>query len=79
MTTIATRSLYAGTIRADLARLGFVGLYDPRHIEAYMRIGHGTLDHLDARAFRAEVQIAIDCIRFGGVEQAEECAKSFGL
>ena len=32
---------------------------DPRHVEAYMRVEHPTLDGLSAERFRAEV--AIEC------------------
>lgn len=52
---------------------------DPRHIEAYIRLQYSTLSHLDWPAIRREVRIAVDCIKHGGVEQAEQCAQSFGL
>jgi len=32
---------------------------DPRHIEAYMRLAHGTLDHLAPEQFRVEVTLAV--------------------
>lgn len=53
--------------------------YDPRHIEAYMRIQYSTLDHLDRATFRREAKIAAACIDEGGVEMAEATAKSYGL
>lgn len=53
--------------------------YDPRHIEAYMRVEHGTLDHLDARRFADEAHIAARCVEIGGVEKAEELAGTYGL
>ena len=52
---------------------------DPRHVEAYMRIEHSTLDHLSPRAFRREVGIAVRCIEEGGVAAAERAARSFGF
>ena len=53
--------------------------YDPRHVEAYMRTQHSTLDHLSPRYFRSEVRIAMSCIDEGGIEMAERIAQSFGL
>lgn len=53
--------------------------YDPRHIEAFMRSEHGTLDHLSPDAFAAEVCIAAMCIEDGGREFGERLAKSYGL
>lgn len=53
--------------------------HDPRHIEAYMRSEHSTLDHLSPQAFRSEVRMAVACIREGGAEMAERVALSFGL
>lgn len=53
--------------------------YDPRHIEALMRLQYGTLDHLSRDDFRMEIPICIACIKIGGVEAAEKTAKSFGL
>jgi len=60
---------------AELAGPG----YDPRHIEAYMRIQYGTLDHLSRDDFKREVVICKQCTGAAGAEQAERCAKSFGL
>lgn len=53
--------------------------HDPRHIEAFMRVEFGTLDHLGPDRFRAEVAIAVACIEEGGIEMAERLAKSYGL
>lgn len=53
--------------------------YDPRHIEAFMRCEHSTLDGLSPRKFKAEVLIALDCIDQGGPEMAERIAQSFGF
>lgn len=53
--------------------------YDPRHIEAFMRVGHGTLDKLSTRQFRAEVKLSTQCIDSAGLQDAEDCAKSYGL
>ena len=53
--------------------------YSPRHIEAWMRLGHGCLDGLPEWKFNNEIKIAIDCIKHGGLEQSEKLAASFGL
>jgi hypothetical protein len=64
---------YANRIKEIAAK------YDPRHIEAYMRLQYSTLDHLDNATFRREVKIACACVDDGGVEMAERTAQSFGL
>lgn len=53
--------------------------YDARHIEAYLRLEHGTLDRLDPHAFAAEVVTAVMCIEAGGADAAERLAQSYGL
>lgn len=53
--------------------------YDPRHIEAYVRLEYSTLNHLPRSTLRREAQIAMQCIDEGGKESAEELAQSFGL
>ena len=53
--------------------------YDPRHVEAYMRVEHNTLDHLRPGRFAAEVRFAVACVDEGGLDMAERVAKSFGL
>lgn len=71
--------MYRQTIREQLAALGLVGRHDPAVIEAWMRVEHGTLDHLDRERFRAEVQIASDCADAAGSEQNKAIVSSFGL
>lgn len=53
--------------------------YDPRHVEAFMRSEHGTLDHLSPEIFAAEVTVAVMMIAAGGRDQAERLAQSYGL
>lgn len=53
--------------------------FDPRHVEAFMRLEHSTLDHLSRADFEHEVIVCCDCIMQCGPEQAEACARSFGL
>ena len=73
------RCPYDATIREALARIGLVGAFDPRHIEAYMRTGHSTLDGLSRSEFDAEVELCVGCIIEGGVDEAEDAARSHGL
>ncbi|HET8550906.1 MAG TPA: hypothetical protein VFM97_00330 [Gammaproteobacteria bacterium] len=53
--------------------------YDPRHIEAYIRLEYSTLNHLSADTLRREADIAAGCIDVRGAEHAEALAQSFGL
>lgn len=71
-------SFYTPKIQSELARHG-AGSADPRHVEAFMRLAHGTLDGLSSLEFANEVIIALDCIELGGVDGAESLAQSFAL
>ena len=56
--------------------------YDPRHIEAFMRCGHSTLDGLSREQFIKEVHFSARCVDEMNrclVDGAEELAQSFGL
>ena len=72
------KSFYHQAIREEIARQGKIGI-DPRHVEAYMRLEHPTLDGLSGQQFKKEVKISIACIEQEGATVAESCAKSFGL
>jgi hypothetical protein len=62
------------------ARIREIAPYcDPRHVEAYMRSEHSTLDHLPPEQFEREVRIAVGCIEQGGTDIAETLARSYGL
>ena len=52
---------------------------DPRHVEGYMRVAHGTLDALTLVGFREEVKLAVECVDEGGIDQADDLARSYGL
>jgi len=71
--------MYGKMIRESLAKQGMLAQFDPRHIEAFMRTEHPTLDGLSSQQFDAEVAIGAECVRVGGHEMAERVAKSFGL
>ncbi|MGH9887099.1 MAG: hypothetical protein ACREBE_16355 [bacterium] len=69
-------SPYAACIRvAPAMRLDI----DPRHVEAYMRLEHSTLNGLPIWQFNDEVKVAVECVLVGGVADAEALAQSFGL
>jgi len=70
--------MYKKMIAEYLSQTGRTG-YDPRHIEAFMRLGHQTLDGLSRKQFEREIEIGIACIDHGGKQEAERCAWSFGL
>jgi hypothetical protein len=72
-------SFYEQIIRETLAKIGRVGAADARHVEAWMRIEHSTLDCLSADQFRAEVKIALECIEAGPLADSESLAQSYGL
>ena len=52
---------------------------NPRHVEAFMRVEHNTLDKFSAQRFASEVEFAAICVREAGPEMAEKIAASFGL
>jgi len=72
------KSPYYESIRNEIARQGKIGI-DPRHVEAYMRLEHSTLDGLSKSQFNSEVRIGIMCTQEAGKQSAELCAQSFGL
>lgn len=53
--------------------------YDPRHIEALMRLQYPTLNHLTRDDFRREIRICTKVIDRIGKDEAEETAKNCGL
>ena len=53
--------------------------YDPRHIEAFMRVQYGTLDHLPTDQFTADARFCSICVDEIGKEEAEKVARSYGL
>jgi hypothetical protein len=86
------RSAYADRIGAELAaertdtrfeygraRMHEIPGLDVRHVEAYMRAGHPTLDGLSASEFRAEVRFALLCVEAAGPRAAEDLARSYAL
>jgi hypothetical protein len=75
---VTKKTLYTDAIVERLVRLGRREV-DPRHIEAYMRLEHPTLDGLTKYGFTQEVKIALQCIDASTPEDNESCAQSFGL
>lgn len=70
--------MYLQSIREEIARQGKIGI-DPRHVEAFIRIEHSTLDGLSKSQFKEEVAIGIACVEECGMIEAEKCANSFNL
>lgn len=68
---------YRDRIRTECARQGFLGA-DPRHIEAWMRDAHGTLDGLSASQFAAEVANARE-LAMTNPTLSEDIAASYGI
>jgi len=59
---------------------GHTPAVDPRHVEAYMRLGTGgTLDHLDPVAWELEVNIGAACALRADPDARENLARSYGL
>ena len=50
----------------------------PRHVEAYMRLEHGTLDKLSAAQFRRSIIEAEQCV-VADHNMAERLAQSYGI
>ena len=69
---------YQQMIREHLAAVGHLGV-DPRWVEGWMRLEHGTLDALSARQFRAEVKTAAECVAASTAAVNEDLAASYGL
>jgi hypothetical protein len=77
--TRTDQSTYQRLIREDLAAIGEIAAADPRHIEAWMRLEHGTLDALSPAGFRSEVKTALACVREAGTAESERLAASLGV
>lgn len=75
------RPVYVGGIPAHLLHsmhARWAPGFDPRHVEAFMRIAHPTLDHLSPEGFVAEIFVACDCIREAGLAESEALARTYG-
>ena len=70
---------YQNLIRELLASGGRIGAYDPRHVEAFMRLYYGTLDSFSRSEFASKVTEAVHMIDQTGLVESEELAVSFGL
>ena len=52
---------------------------DPRHVEAWMRLEHPTLDGLSAAELEHEIDLAAALVVAAGPTESEALAASFGL
>ena len=67
--------MYRDLIRETLARQGRIGT-DPYWVEAWMRVEHGTLDHLGGTDWDDEVRLAVACVDRQTTESNEAMARS---
>lgn len=70
--------MYDQTIKEEAIKQGYIGV-GPRHLEAWMRLEHSTLDGLTKTQFSREVHTGIVCVQQAGIEASENLAKSFGM
>ena len=52
---------------------------NPRHVEAWMRLAHPTLDGLSRSEFLAAMYEALGQVQDAGPDESEAVAASFGL
>ena len=52
---------------------------DPRHVEAWMRVAHPTLDGLSRSEFVTAMYVALGQVQDAGPTESEALAASFGL
>ncbi len=71
-------SYYQERIRETAARLGRIGV-NTRHVEAWMRSEHSTLDHLTPSQWRKEVEECIAVVDHADPALSERLARSYGL
>jgi hypothetical protein len=79
MTNGSRGSAYAERIAAVMEEEGVRAEVSVRHVEAYMRVGHPTLDGLSALTFREEVRLAVLCVEAVALVKSEALARSYGL
>ncbi len=72
-------NVYIKVVDDILGKMGLGGKYDPRHILGYIMLEHSTLANLSPEEFELEVEIGVQCVNADGRENAERCARSFGL
>ena len=80
MRTTPYTALIAQTIETQRLNQTAAGpIFEPNHVEAYMRLEHSTLDGLSSEQFTDEVVLACECIQVAGIDEAERLAKTYGL
>jgi hypothetical protein len=76
--TTTEATMYEQVIREEAAKAGLVGQVDPRHVEGWMRLEYGTLNHLPRETFAEYVQVTLECEK-EAPGSSEQLAQSFGL
>lgn len=69
---------YQSMIAAVLEQI-HEGRVQARHVEAWMRVEHATLDALPMREFATEVRTAVACALAEPADVSERLARAVGL
>ena len=69
---------YLNIVKEELEKKNKINI-DPRHVLAYVMLPGQSLSEMSKRDWNREINIGIACVKEGGVNAAENCAKSFGL
>jgi len=70
--------MYERLIREALAKMGRIAT-NPAHVEAWMRLEYGTLDHLGGSRWTRAVKEAADCVDASSTHDNDRLAESYGL
>lgn len=70
--------MYRQKIKKTAESLGYTDV-ETAHVEAYMRLQFGTLDHLGGQDWIDEVRIACECALEASTEESDWLAESYGL
>jgi hypothetical protein len=71
--------MYQDMIRRVQRRGHGLSTVEPRIVEAWMRLEHGTLDSMSASEFAEEVLVSEECARHSTAAENESLARSYGL
>jgi hypothetical protein len=71
-------SYWINFVKEELEKKNKINI-DPRHVLAYVMLPGQSLSGMSKRDWNREINIGIACVKEGGVNAAENCAKSFGL
>lgn len=72
-------TFYGDEISRTVEALDLPGTYDPRDVEAWMRLARPTLDGMGKDEFAMEVMLAAQCIDESTPETTARLRESYGL